>query len=251
MLYKVKENNSGQEASKEWLDVCLAILQSVVNDVDSTMGQDPLKTQSHEKIKPLISCIEEILDVLINWGFSPTEYKIFKHFMTNPWEIQSRDHLLNVLDSYDITDRTIDAHVWRLRKRLEQRKEWLSQKIETVYWWWYYGKIGDFDINFFQEKSPLNNEIFFIPQLKALYRTWEKNPIILTEIEEKVFSKLFYKPSQIFLRNQLMEIIWYEWLSNERNIDFTIGKVRKKLNSIQAWLGERIKTHRWVWYSWE
>jgi two-component system phosphate regulon response regulator PhoB len=52
----------------------------------------------------------------------PTEFRLLKHFMENPGRVLSRDRLLDSVWSHDpeIDARTVDVHVRRLRKALNQ-----------------------------------------------------------------------------------------------------------------------------------
>jgi DNA-binding winged helix-turn-helix (wHTH) protein len=52
---------------------------------------------------------------------TPLEFKLLRYFMLNPARVISRDELLNEVwgfDNYPCT-RTVDSHMWRLRKKLE------------------------------------------------------------------------------------------------------------------------------------
>ncbi len=52
---------------------------------------------------------------------TPLEFKLLRYFILNPAKVISRDELLNEVwgfDNYPCT-RTVDSHVWRLRRKLE------------------------------------------------------------------------------------------------------------------------------------
>jgi two-component system alkaline phosphatase synthesis response regulator PhoP len=53
--------------------------------------------------------------------FSSMEFELLKHFLCHPGETLSRDHLLDEVWGYDHypTTRTVDAHIARLRHKLE------------------------------------------------------------------------------------------------------------------------------------
>jgi DNA-binding response OmpR family regulator len=56
-----------------------------------------------------------------NVRFTALEFKLLRYFILNPSKVISRDELLNEVwgfDNYPCT-RTVDSHVWRLRKKLE------------------------------------------------------------------------------------------------------------------------------------
>ena len=54
-------------------------------------------------------------------AFTPLEFRLLRYFIWNPARVISRDELLNEVwgfDNYPCT-RTVDSHVWRIRKKLE------------------------------------------------------------------------------------------------------------------------------------
>lgn len=53
-------------------------------------------------------------------GLTPREFELMELFARNPGRAFSREYLLERLwdDDYDVTDRTVDTHVQRLRKKL-------------------------------------------------------------------------------------------------------------------------------------
>jgi len=57
--------------------------------------------------------------------FTAKEFELLKYFLGHPGEALSRDHLLKEVWGYDSypTTRTVDAHVVRLRQKLEPRPE--------------------------------------------------------------------------------------------------------------------------------
>ena len=62
----------------------------------------------------------------------PTEYRLLKFFMTNPDRVYTRNQLLDSVWGYDVyvEDRTVDVHIRRLRKALEQHG--IDHLIQTV-----------------------------------------------------------------------------------------------------------------------
>ena len=62
----------------------------------------------------------------------PTEFRLLRHFMENPGRVFSREHLLETVWSHDsdIDARTVDVHVRRLRKVLNEGG--LPDVIRTV-----------------------------------------------------------------------------------------------------------------------
>ncbi|HKD82970.1 MAG TPA: response regulator transcription factor [Candidatus Angelobacter sp.] len=57
--------------------------------------------------------------------FSSTEFELLKYFVNHPGEVLSRDRLLEEVWGYDSspTTRTVDAHLVRLRQKLEPNPE--------------------------------------------------------------------------------------------------------------------------------
>jgi DNA-binding response OmpR family regulator len=57
--------------------------------------------------------------------FTAKEFELLKYFLSHPGEALSRDHLLKEVWGYDRypTTRTVDAHVVRLRQKLEPQPE--------------------------------------------------------------------------------------------------------------------------------
>ena len=57
--------------------------------------------------------------------FSSTEFELLKYFVCHPGEVLSRDRLLEEVWGYDSypTTRTVDAHLVRLRQKLEPNPE--------------------------------------------------------------------------------------------------------------------------------
>jgi two-component system phosphate regulon response regulator PhoB len=65
-------------------------------------------------------------------ALGPTEYRLLKFFMTNPDRVYTRNQLLDSVWGYDVyvEDRTVDVHIRRLRKVLEQHG--IDHLIQTV-----------------------------------------------------------------------------------------------------------------------
>lgn len=65
-------------------------------------------------------------------ALGPTEYRLLKFFMSNPDRVYSRNQLLDSIWGYDVyvEDRTVDVHIRRLRKALEQHG--IDHLIQTV-----------------------------------------------------------------------------------------------------------------------
>jgi DNA-binding response OmpR family regulator len=191
-----------------------------------------------------------MLDILLHGSLTKSQYGITQHLIQNPWKIYSRESLKQFLSSEYVDDRTIDTHIKRLRKKLEWIQVWLSEKIISISWAWYYFELWEFDINLFEEKIEIDEWIFFIPQIQALYKE-EKWIINLTKSEYETFRYLIQNPKRIFSKEYLLDILEGHWRVENKDIPRYINRIRKKLNIIQEWLWERIKKHYWEWFSWE
>lgn len=55
----------------------------------------------------------------------PTEFKLLRHFMTNPKRVFNREQLLDMVWGHDVhvEPRTVDVHIRRLRKALNEHKD--------------------------------------------------------------------------------------------------------------------------------
>ena len=61
----------------------------------------------------------------MRWIFHPKEFELLKYFLIHPGETLSRDRLLEDVWGYDRfpTTRTVDAHIVRLRQKVEPKPE--------------------------------------------------------------------------------------------------------------------------------
>ena len=64
----------------------------------------------------------------------PTEFRLLAHFMEHPGHIFSREQLLDNVWGHDIyvETRTVDVHIRRLRKALEETENGLEDLVKTV-----------------------------------------------------------------------------------------------------------------------
>ena len=69
-----------------------------------------------------------------NIKLGPTEFRLLAHLMEHPGHIFSREQLLDQVWGHDIyvESRTVDVHVRRLRKALEEVSKGLEDHIKTV-----------------------------------------------------------------------------------------------------------------------
>lgn len=75
----------------------------------------PFKLSTHQ-----MTLIIESISGKNNIELSPKEYQLMKFLMENPHQIFSRQQLLDKVWGQDmyITDRTVDTHIYSLRKKL-------------------------------------------------------------------------------------------------------------------------------------
>lgn len=176
---------------------------------------------------------------------------IFNFLLQFPYKFVSRNDLLDALwDTGEIDDRTIDTHIKRLRNQLA--KVWISDKLKTHYGLWYAFQLWDISIDSIQdnEKTHLENGIFFLPNYGWIYIN--QNLELFTISEIKILQKLLLYPMRIFSRDELIEVILFDSENSDiRQIDAHIKRLRNKLNTILKWLWNRIKSARWEWYYWE
>lgn len=67
-------------------------------------------------------------------NLTPVEYRILAELLLHPGRVYSRQQLLDVTsdDNRDSSDRTIDAHIKNLRKKVDAISD-LSQRLQSVY----------------------------------------------------------------------------------------------------------------------
>ncbi|MBC3882594.1 response regulator [Undibacterium sp. LX40W] len=67
-------------------------------------------------------------------NLTPVEYRILAELLLHPGRVYSRQQLLDVAsdDNRDSSDRTIDAHIKNLRKKVDAISD-LSQRLQSVY----------------------------------------------------------------------------------------------------------------------
>ncbi|MBF0556024.1 MAG: response regulator transcription factor [Nitrospirae bacterium] len=117
---------------KELVARVRARLRKTLNDTSHTLsfneGRLLIDTQKHEVFldqKPLV--------------LTPTEFKLLLAFVNNVQRPLSREQLIAIVQGYDFngTDRTVDAHIKNLRRKIERRtieKDGGSPElIRTVY----------------------------------------------------------------------------------------------------------------------
>ena len=105
-----------------------ARLHAVMRRVSPTSVDEVIEVQGL-KLDPVshrVSAEEKALDM------GPTEFKLLHFFMTHPERVYSREQLLNNVwgTNVYIEDRTVDVHIRRLRKAIEETGH--DRLIQTV-----------------------------------------------------------------------------------------------------------------------
>ena len=105
-----------------------ARLHAVMRRVSPTSVDEVIEVQGL-KLDPVshrVSAEEKALDM------GPTEFKLLHFFMTHPERVYSREQLLNNVwgTNVYVEDRTVDAHIRRLRKAIEETGH--DRLIQTV-----------------------------------------------------------------------------------------------------------------------
>ena len=108
--------------------VLTARLHAVMRRVSPTSVDEVIEVQGL-KLDPVshrVSAEEKALDM------GPTEFKLLHFFMTHPERVYSREQLLNNVwgTNVYIEDRTVDVHIRRLRKAIEETGH--DRLIQTV-----------------------------------------------------------------------------------------------------------------------
>ncbi len=64
----------------------------------------------------------------------PTEFRLLAHFLAHPRQVFTREHILDSVWGREIyvEPRTVDVHIRRLRKSLNERKQGLGDRVKTV-----------------------------------------------------------------------------------------------------------------------
>lgn len=67
----------------------------------------------------------------IELGLSPNEFKLLSYFLKHEGQVLTRSRLLDEIwgKKLNVTDRTVDTHIYQLRKKLQDQ----SQSIESVF----------------------------------------------------------------------------------------------------------------------
>lgn len=195
---------------------------------------------------PLEEFMQEInirlTSLISNWEdktFTWQEQKIFTFLYQNPWKIYSKDNLLNVIgDEGEVFDKIIDVFISRIRNKLPK---WI--KIKTIRGIGYYLEYWDFPLEKIKNKIKLDDNIYFIPQLRNIFNQWKF--IFFTDRESMILNELIKSQGKPKSKHYLKHIIWSEEVQ-DNTISTFISKIKKKLPDT---LKDKIVGER-KWYKW-
>ena len=129
--------------------------------------------------------------------FLPREYRLFKFLFQNPYRIFSREELLDaVWPMEDPVDRTVDDHIYRVRKKIE----YLSSvvEIETIRGQGYLLSMKEV------HKSPLLKDNEVSTQVKSLFHKYHRygqgDALKLLEENQNVFGFHIDLPNLLYLQ---------------------------------------------------
>ncbi|MCM2680180.1 phosphate regulon transcriptional regulator PhoB [Echinimonas agarilytica] len=106
----------------------MARIKAVIRRVNPTGLDDQVEVHGLrlDPVSHRVTCGQDALDM------GPTEFKLLHFFMTHPERVYSREQLLDQVWGTNIyvEDRTVDVHIRRLRKAIEQDGH--DKMIQTV-----------------------------------------------------------------------------------------------------------------------
>jgi len=200
-----REKDLSEKYDAIWNMLAELLFTHTLKKVDVSEQKINWQEVSFETLIESIS--EEIKSLIAHWEnkiFTWQEQNIFTFLYKNPWTTYSKDNLLDIIwDTGQVFDKVIDVIISRIRKKLP---EWI--KIETVRGIGYYLSHWDFSLENIKNKITLDTDIYFIPQLNAIYTKWEL--IFFTSKEGSLFYELIKKPNKIRSMYYLKNMIWSE-----------------------------------------
>ena len=138
--------------------------------------------------------------------FLPREYRLFKFLYQNPYRIFSREELLDaVWPMEDPVDRTVDDHIYRVRKKIE----YLSSvvEIETIRGQGYLLSMKEV------HESPLLKDNEVSTQVKSLFHKYHRygqgDALKLLEENQNVFGFHIDLPNLLYLQFMKGDFSWF------------------------------------------
>ena len=147
-------------------------------------------------------------------SFLPKEYQLFKYLYHNPSRIFSREELLDaVWPMEDPVDRTVDDHIYRVRKKIEVLSSIV--KIETIRSQGYLLSTKE------TQESPLLKDDEVSIQVKNLFHKYHRfgqgDALKLLEENQDVFGFQIDLPNLLYLQFMKGD---FSWFLEAQNITF-------------------------------
>lgn len=138
--------------------------------------------------------------------FLPREYRLFKFLYQNPYRIFSREALLDaVWPMEDPVDRTVDDHIYRVRKKIESLSSVVE--IETIRGKGYLLSIKEV------HDSPLLKDNEVSTQFKSLFHKYhlygQGDALKLLEENQNVFGFHIDLPNLLYLQFMKGDFSWF------------------------------------------
>ncbi|MGE7839845.1 winged helix-turn-helix domain-containing protein [Lysinibacillus sp. NPDC093712] len=139
-------------------------------------------------------------------AFLPREYQLFKFLYQNPSRIFSREELLNaVWPMEDPVDRTVDDHIYRVRKKIEPLSSIVE--IKTIRGQGYLLSMKAV------QKSPLLKDDEVSTQVKSLFRKYHRygqgDALKLLAENQNVFGFQIDLPNLLYLHFMKGDFSWF------------------------------------------
>nr|WP_255461910.1 winged helix-turn-helix domain-containing protein [Pseudalkalibacillus hwajinpoensis] len=140
-------------------------------------------------------------------GFLPKEFQLLQFLYQNPSQVFTREELLNaVWTMEEPTDRTVDDHIYRVRKKLNPFSKVIS--IETKR-----GQGYVLRLNKELQKSPLLKDEEVFSNVKMLFHKYhlygQGDALKLLEENQEVFGFKLDLQSQLYLRFMNGDFSWF------------------------------------------
>lgn len=186
--------------------------------------------------------IPQLQSLYVDWELNYVtinESKILDLFISFPYEVHSRNDILDVLwDNGTIIDRSIDNYI----KNIQKKSSRSERVFKVVKGRGYYLESRDFHLEDIKDTIEISKDVYFCLELSRVYLG--RNNQKLTYNESIVLNILLSHKGFTIGKERFK-------LKDNSRLTVCIKWLCKKLNSLQDWLWDNIKTHRWEWYSWK
>ena len=146
--------------------------------------------------------------------FLPKEFQLFKFLYQNPSRIFSREELLNaVWPMEDPVDRTVDDHIYRVRKKIEPLSSLVT--IETIRGRGYILCMKEVNKSPLIQDNEVSNNVKNL--IQKYHRYGQGDALKLLEANQDAFGFQMDLPSILYLRFMKGE---FSWFVEEKNLPF-------------------------------